>query len=91
MPVYRIRTTPDFEADYIAWLKSGQRKVVAKIDALMDEIEQQPRAGIGKPEQLRNIRPECWSRRITQKDRLVYHVQGDTVTFIQCRGHYSDK
>jgi len=31
---------------------------------------------------------EVWSRRITEKDRLVYDIQSDTITIIACRFHY---
>ena len=33
---------------------------------------------------------EVWSRRITEKDRLVYDIQSDVVTIIACRFHYDD-
>ncbi|MGI8424631.1 MAG: type II toxin-antitoxin system YoeB family toxin, partial [Chloroflexota bacterium] len=29
-----------------------------------------------------------WSRRLTQADRVVYRVEGDTITFLQGRFHY---
>lgn len=32
-----------------------------------------------------------WSRRINAKDRLVYEIQNDSITILQCRGHYDDK
>ena len=30
-------------------------------------------------------------RRINGKDRLVYEIQKDSITILQCRGHYDDK
>ncbi|MGH3273460.1 MAG: type II toxin-antitoxin system YoeB family toxin, partial [Streptosporangiaceae bacterium] len=41
-----------------------------------------------------NARPlggEVWSRRITEKDRLVYDIQADVITVIACRFHYDDR
>ena len=33
----------------------------------------------------------CWSRRIDDKNRIVYSCEGDTVTVFQCRTHYGNK
>jgi toxin YoeB len=32
-----------------------------------------------------------WSRRINQKDRMIYRVEEEIVTVIIVMGHYSDK
>ena len=32
-----------------------------------------------------------WSRRINEKDRLVYEIAEESITVIQCKGHYTDK
>ena len=32
-----------------------------------------------------------WSRRINDKDRLVYRVSDEGVTVTQCKGHYNDR
>lgn len=32
-----------------------------------------------------------WSRRINEKDRLVYRIAGDEVQILTCRYHYQDK
>lgn len=49
-----------------------------------------PRTGTGKPERLMHLGGEVWSRRITEKDRLVYDIQSDMVTIIACRFRYDD-
>lgn len=53
-----------------------------------EEIMRTPFSGTGKPEVLRYIEPNVWSRRITQEHRLVYMLRGDRVDFLQCRYHY---
>jgi toxin YoeB len=45
---------------------------------------------IGKPERLKHLGGEVWSRRITEKDQLVYDIQSDVITIIACRFHYDD-
>ncbi len=59
-------------------------KVVDLIDAVMDE----PFRGIGKPEPLRHLGPNMWSRRLTQEHRLVYLESHDRIDFLQARYNY---
>ena len=46
--------------------------------------------GAGKPEPLKNDKSGLWSRRINDKDRLVYSVNNDFIIVYQCKGHYDD-
>lgn len=66
---------------------------MSKIDSLLNELREHPYTGIGKPEPLVGNYVGFWSRRINQKDRLVYKVIEDiiTVSVVQLKGHYSDK
>jgi len=73
--------------DYLHWQKAD-RKVVLRINALIREIQRDPVAGIGKPEQLRHALSGYWSRRITDEHRIVYKVEGDAVMIAQLRYHY---
>ncbi|HEX8226919.1 MAG TPA: Txe/YoeB family addiction module toxin [Candidatus Saccharimonadales bacterium] len=47
-----------------------------------------PFDGIGKPEPLRENYTGFWSRRIDEKNRLVYAATDSKVTVIACRFHY---
>ena len=69
------------------WLKHDP-KVVERILILLEECRRNPFKGIGKPEPLKNNLSGCWSRRITQRDRLVYQVSSEAITVIQLRYHY---
>ena len=55
---------------------------------LVEAVMRDPFVGIGKPERLKYLDPDTWSRRITQEHRLVYHVTDDRVTFLQAGYHY---
>jgi toxin YoeB len=70
--------------------KSGNKKVIDKVNQLILEIALNPREGTGKPEMLKNLVGEVWSRRINQKDRLVYSITENTVTVevLSAMGHY---
>jgi toxin YoeB len=65
-------------------------KVLSRIIRLIAETTRTPRSGTGKPERLKHLGGEVWSRRITEKDRLVYDIQADVITIVACRFHYDD-
>ena len=75
--------------DLEAWSTTNP-KVPSKIIRLIAETARTPRTGTAKPERLKHLGGEVWSRRITEKDRLVYDIQSDAVTIIACRFHYDD-
>ena len=64
------------------------RKIALRTFNLMKAVRRDPFTGIGKPEPLRHLGPDIWSRRITSRDRLVYRVGHDFVDFLQARYHY---
>lgn len=61
-----------------------------KINELLEDIRRNgAMKGIGKPERLR-YRPG-YSRRIDEKNRLVYDIDElQNIKIISCRGHYDD-
>ena len=44
--------------------------------------------GIGKPESLKANLSGYWSRRIDDKNRVVYSVDDEYIKIISCKGHY---
>ncbi len=75
--------------DYTSWIDED-RKVMKKINTLLKDVERNPFEGLGKPEPLRNELSGYWSRRITEKHRLIYKVYEDKIYIIGCKGHYDD-
>lgn len=67
------------------------KKTLKKINSLLKNIQRDPFSGEGKPEPLRGESSGNWSRRINEKDRLVYRFENDVITVLQCKGHYDDK
>lgn len=47
-----------------------------------------PFDGIGKPEPLKGDLSGFWSRRIDERNRLVYRVRDDNFEILFCKGHY---
>ncbi|MBE9058297.1 Txe/YoeB family addiction module toxin [Sphaerospermopsis sp. LEGE 08334] len=72
-----------------AWGKED-KKVFKKILELIKDIQREPFSGIGKPEPLKYELQGYWSRRITDKHRLVYKVEEDLLIIIilSCKYHY---
>lgn len=62
------------EKDLEDWKKSGNVIVLKRIRRLIEEIQKTPFAGIGKPEALKFDLSGKWSRRINDKDRMVYEI-----------------
>ena len=73
--------------DYSDWIIE-ERKIVKKINELLKDIERNGNEGLGKPEPLKHGLSGYWSRRITEKDRLIYRVDDDAIYIIGCKGHY---
>ncbi len=69
------------------WVRE-QPRIAEKIMHLMAEVIRDPFSGTGKPEPLKGLGTNVWSRRITQEHRLVYRVSGDRIDFLQARYHY---
>jgi toxin-antitoxin system, toxin component, Txe/YoeB family len=74
--------------DDLRWWVDTNRKTALRILDLVEAIMRDPFEGIGKPELLRHLGPNLWSRRITSEHRLVYLVTDDRVHLLQARYHY---
>ena len=77
--------------DYLYW-QNQDKRTIKKINSLIKDIERNgPLKGIGEPEALKgNLRGE-YSRRINEKDNLVYQLEDGKIFIVHCRGHYEDK
>ena len=75
--------------DYLYW-QTEDRKTLRKINTLLKDIERNGNEGIGKPEPLTGDLSGFWSRRINQKDRVIYALEMDQIIIIACRYHYDD-
>ncbi len=74
--------------DYLYWQQTD-KKILKRINALIEDIKRDPFVGIGNPEPLRHNWSGYWSRRINREHRLVYKVTDDAMIIVQCRYHYN--
>ena len=76
-----------FLEDLQYWVRED-RRLALRVLELVSAVLREPFEGVGKPEPLRHLGPDVWSRRIDQRHRLVYVVYRDRVDFLQARYHY---
>ncbi len=76
--------------DFEYWTQAD-RTTLKRILRLLQDIERNGYQGIGKPEPLRGDWSGFWSRRIDDKNRLVYRIREGRVEIAQCGSHYRDK
>ena len=76
--------------DYIYW-QGQDKKTIKRINQLIQDIDRNHNEGIGKPEALKGNLSGWWSRRIDDKNRLIYRIQNNIIEIAQCKGHYNDK
>lgn len=79
---YKIVLTDDAKNDIRRLEKSGDKKSLKKLLFLLGELEVNPEVGTGKPEQLKYFKVPTWSRRISEKHRLVYQIKENIVTIL---------
>lgn len=78
---------PEFREDLRYWVETDSKVALRAFD-LIEAIMRDPFDGIGKPEPLRYLGANVWSRRLTQEHRIVYLVRNDRIDFLQARYHY---
>jgi toxin YoeB len=90
---FEIEFTVEALEDIEKLKKTGSKALFKKFYALIQELREHPETGTGKPERLRYFQQNTWSRRIDQKHRLVYVIDGAkiVVTVLGAYGHYGGK
>jgi len=78
---------PEFREDHRRWVETDRRTAKRLLD-LVEATLRDPFAGIGKPEPLKYLGADVWSRRLTQEHRFVYLVRDGRVECLQGRYHY---
>lgn len=78
--------------DYVSW-QTEDRKTLRRINKLIQSIQRDGlHRGLGKPEPLKGDLSGFWSRRINEKDRLIYAMDPSGRVYIAaCENHYSDR
>jgi len=82
--VFEGNTWTDYEE-----LRQRDKKLhKALCNILKDMLRGNPSSGIGKPEPLKHNLSGLWSRRLSQKDRVVYKFNDEYIYIFAIGGHY---
>jgi toxin YoeB len=73
--------------DYQYWVHAD-KKILKRVNALIQDIQRSPFSGIGKPEPLKHGLSGYWSRRINDEHRITYKIGDDSILIAQVRCHY---
>ena len=66
---YNLNFTGKAKEDIAAHKKAGNKAVLNKLLALLEELTEHPFTGTGKPEPLKHALSGLWSRRITSEHK----------------------
>lgn len=77
--MYRITLSEQARKEYLYFSQSGNKAILNKIAALLNDIAEHPYTGLGKPEPLKYELAGKWSRRISVEHRLVCSVNDDII------------
>ena len=81
--------SPEFKVDLRWWYRYEPKKADRIMDLLADILDGDPFTGIGKPEPLKYVAPNTWSRRIDLEHRLVYQIDGSRITALSSYVEYT--
>ena len=70
-------------------IRDRDRKLYRSLCRVIKELlRADPAEGLGKPERLKHDLSGFWSRRISQKDRIIYRFDDDNIYILALGGHY---
>jgi toxin YoeB len=70
-------------------LREKDKKLHKSLRKILKEmLRSNPSSGLGKPEPLKHNLSGLWSKRISQKDRLIYKFDDSCVYIFAIGGHY---
>ena len=70
-------------------LREKDKKLHKSLCKLLKEmLRSDPASGLGKPEPLKHNLSGLWSKRISEKDRLIYKFDDQYIYIVAIGGHY---
>lgn len=84
--VFEGKTWEAYEA-----LRQKDKKQHEQLCCVLKEmLRHDPSRGLGKPEPLKHQLSGLWSRRLSQKDRLIYRFDDTAIFIFAIGGHYDE-
>ncbi|MGI0483343.1 Txe/YoeB family addiction module toxin [Geminocystis sp. CENA526] len=73
-------------------LREKDKKLHQNLCKILKEmLRSDPTQGLGKPEPLKHNLSGLWSRRLSQKDRIVYKFDAQYIYIFAIGGHYENE
>jgi len=90
--MYKVDLSIKAEKDLFQ-LQKSEPNAYKKVQKLINELALHPRTGTGKPSIKKHNLSGHYSRKITDKHRLVYSIHDNilVVEIVSAKGHYDDK
>ena len=88
---YRIFESDQAKEEKATIYKTFSQSQQQRLINLLKNIADTPFSGTGKPELLKWELAGKWSRRFTDKHRIIYYVKGNEVHILSYLSHYQDK
>ena len=70
------------------WILENRKNALRILDLIKSIDRDGVMKGLGKPEKLKY--EDGYSRRIDEKNRLIYRVENGYIYISSCQGHYND-
>ena len=83
-----LLTWTDFAWEQYEELQEKDKRLIKKINILIQDIKRNRNERIAKTEPLQHELSGYWSRRIDDKNRLVYKVSDNQITIVACANHH---
>lgn len=77
--------------DDFVYREASNKQGYKRIIQLLKDIDRNGYSGIGKPEPLKGDLSGYRSRRIDDKNRIVYKIENGVIHIAQCGSHYRQK
>jgi len=93
MGKYSVIIESSAKSEIISHYKFGDKANIKKSEKILQERIENPYSGFGNPEAHKHNLLGFCSRKMNQKDRLIYKVEDDVVTVfvISAMGNYGSK
>ena len=82
MGKYTVTISDEAKKQLAKHYKSGDKILIRRIERVFVELSEHPLSGVGKPEQLKYEFSGLWSRRLDEKNRLVYQVTEKLLAYL---------
>ena len=74
--------------EFNSWILENRKNALRILDLIKSIDRDGVMKGLGKPEKLKY--EDGYSRRIDEKNRLIYRVENGYIYISSCKGHYKD-